>query len=209
MRSGTVRSVLGRLPGICGTVVVVEDGRQLDDGVDLIMMATGFSVALPFFSDEVLQELAFEPETLRRPLLHRSVSHPSTRLRYAAFVGLYKGPFMGVVELHAKWAARVLPDQHPRPSEAAQRAGSERFETRIIGDLEDIAATTKGKWVCLDFQCSAGKLAALSKDSELFQQLSVRNLLARRLLLALRYSLTIHQRRKMYATSTNISKVAS
>jgi len=175
VRNGTIKSVLGRLTDISGTSLVLEDGRQLDDGVDIIIMATGFSAAMPFFSDEILQELAFESRTLRHPLLlHRSVFHPSPKLRNAAFVGLYRGPYMGVIELHAKWAARVLSGQHPRPSEDEQRAGI-AFEQTIrdadppiqfphgdyVGLMKDLARelgidpTTAWKGRDIDVICAA------------------------------------------------------
>lgn len=129
--SGIIKPVLGRLASIRGTSLVLEDGAQLDDGADLIIMATGFATAMPFLGDDILQELAFESKNLHHPLLlHRSVFHPSPKLKNAAFVGVYRGPFMPVVELHAKWAAGVLSGQHPRPGEDEQRTGI-AFEQKI------------------------------------------------------------------------------
>lgn len=146
--NGTIKPVLGRLASTRGPVLVLEDGTRLDDRVDVIIMATGFATSMPFFSDEILRELAFEPRDLRHPLLlHRSVFHPSPRLRNAAFVGLYRGPYMAVVELHAKWAARVLSGQYPRPSEDEQRAGI-AFE-RKIRDAEPPMQFPHGDYVGL------------------------------------------------------------
>ncbi|KAF8321340.1 FAD/NAD(P)-binding domain-containing protein, partial [Clavulina sp. PMI_390] len=131
VRHGTIHPVLGRLRGFRGSDLLLGDGSVLPGLVDVVIMSTGFSSSMPFFGADVLEDLSLTPEELRHPaLLYQNIFHPSPRLQDAAFVGVYRGPYMGVIELQAKWVAQVFGGKKPAPSTEEQLSGIE-LERRI------------------------------------------------------------------------------
>ncbi len=128
-----------QLPGLVRTgQLTVEPGRavrlgddylRLDTGTDVpcdaIVWCTGYRPGLAALSGKELAALAFAPDDLLQPwLLHQCTFHPD--LPGMAFVGLYRGPFFGVIELQARWACAVLSGQLPPPSPERLRAGLEQ-----------------------------------------------------------------------------------
>jgi cation diffusion facilitator CzcD-associated flavoprotein CzcO len=122
VRAGVISLHARRLESVQGQHLVLDDGTQLEEPVDVIITATGFRTSIPFFDDDILATLSYAPSDPTTPfLLYRNTLHPS--LPTAAFVGMYRGPYQGVIELQARWAAKVLSGQLPIPSEQTQRDG--------------------------------------------------------------------------------------
>lgn len=102
------------------------DGLRLDTGTDVpcdaIVWCTGYRPGLAGLSGSELAVLGFDPDDLLQPwLLHKCTFHP--RLPGMAFIGLYRGPYFGVIELQARWSCAVLSGQLPPPSREQQQAG--------------------------------------------------------------------------------------
>jgi cation diffusion facilitator CzcD-associated flavoprotein CzcO len=127
-----------RLPGLIRSgQVTVEPGRALrlerdhlvlDTGTevscDAIIWCTGYRPDLPLLSGSELAALAFDPHDLLQPLLlHKCTFHPD--LPGMAFIGLYRGPFFGVIELQARWSCAVLSGQLAPSTQEQLRAGLE------------------------------------------------------------------------------------
>src|SRR2546427_12971141 len=73
-----------------------------------------YVLKLPFFSDKRRELLDFSPEDRLQPvLLHKCTFHPD--MPSLAFVGVYRGPFFGVMELQARWACAVISDSRSLP----------------------------------------------------------------------------------------------
>ena len=95
-------------------VAVEESGVLLEDGskieADSIIFCTGFSTYLPYFEESLLKEMEFEENDQFQPLLlHEGVFHP--KLPNMAFIGMYRGPYFGIMELQSRWACMAFADK--------------------------------------------------------------------------------------------------
>lgn len=98
----------------------LEEGKlvfqdQSHENVDAMIFCTGYRADLPFFSSEILDQLGFQPDDELQPLLLHKTVFPKN-LFGMAFVGLYRGPYFGVMELQARWACMVFSGNLPPPS---------------------------------------------------------------------------------------------
>lgn len=93
-----------------GSVVVSSgDGEQVIDDIAAIILATGFEAtdSLNFLPDDVLKTLNFDPKCPALPLvlhLNSTVHHDIPDL---GFVGFYRGPFWGVMEMQARLLGKL------------------------------------------------------------------------------------------------------
>jgi dimethylaniline monooxygenase (N-oxide forming) len=73
----------------------------------------------------VCKTLSYDPtDKFVSHIAHRTVMHPE--LPNLSLVGLYRGPFFGIIELQARWAAALVAGAVPRPSAASAQAGIDR-----------------------------------------------------------------------------------
>lgn len=159
-----------------------EMSRTLIEGVDAIIFATGYKpTSFPnFLSQQILEGLAYQPNDNFLPvLLYDQILHPSlisyspnvcstdeAAYVHAGFIGMYKGPYFGVLESQARYLAglfqgTIKPPPKPELEEGisgfrAMRDGrnSGRFELRgqwswgdylgIMGELEGRVLEAKG-----------------------------------------------------------------
>jgi dimethylaniline monooxygenase (N-oxide forming) len=122
VRSGAVAVKRTAELGFDASGALFSDGSRLD--VDAVVMCTGYTTRLPFFDDDVLRTISFDPHEQFLPtLLHRHVFHPD--LPGVAFVGHYRGPYFPVMELQARWVARVFAGELSPPSKAEMLDGIE------------------------------------------------------------------------------------
>jgi len=119
VREGKVEVVRGRLTGIDddGTLRISDAGTggvepQSDSAalrhIDRVICCTGYTCQLhDLLSPEILSVLDYDPDDGFGPVtLAWDTLHPS--LPGLAFCGMYRGPYMGVVELQARLAAGAL-----------------------------------------------------------------------------------------------------
>lgn len=112
----------GRVLRVSGSTLELSDGGPPLHDIDTLILCTGVRPHLPFLPDSVLQQLSYTPDDNFVPLaLHRGVFHPD--VPGLAFVGMYRGPYFGVVELQARLAAATLSGLLPPEPEEVQRAG--------------------------------------------------------------------------------------
>ncbi len=117
-REVLVRS--GELTGLGPDSAAFFDGTEAK--IDAVVFATGYRLELPFLSEPEKTCLAFDPsDSLQPTLLHRATFHPG--LPGIAFVGLYRGPFFGIVELQARWATGVFSGNAPELDRLRAAAG--------------------------------------------------------------------------------------
>lgn len=75
-------------------------GVPLCSNIDSVIFCTGYKTRFPFFSSRILNILQYNSEEQFMPLvLHRNMIHPD--LPQLGFVGMYRGPFFGVMEKQA------------------------------------------------------------------------------------------------------------
>jgi len=130
--SGHISLHKGHLSSISGTQLTLdlESSPPLLDNITHIIFATGFrpSSATQILDPSILSELNFSPKEFFLPYtLYQSTLHPA--LPNAAFVGNHRGPFWGIIELQAMWAAGLFSGALPWPSVQEMQVGIEQEKT--------------------------------------------------------------------------------
>ncbi|XP_070602905.1 dimethylaniline monooxygenase [N-oxide-forming] 2-like isoform X2 [Erythrolamprus reginae] len=138
------------------TSAIFEDGTVVEN-VDIVIFATGYSVAFPFVDKSVL-----EVEDNRVPL-YKHVFPPHLEKATFAVIGLIQplGPIMPTSELQARWATRVfkglsfLPSEHAMMADTVKRnekrikwfgsSRSQSIQTSFIDYLDELAAALGSK----------------------------------------------------------------
>uniref|UniRef100_A0A673K5T6 Flavin-containing monooxygenase n=1 Tax=Sinocyclocheilus rhinocerous TaxID=307959 RepID=A0A673K5T6_9TELE len=100
--SGTV-SVKPNVKEFRGSSVVFEDGAVEDD-IDLVVFATGYTFSFPFLSSHAI------PVSKNKVSLYKYVYPPGLERPTLAVIGLIQplGAIMPISEMQARWAARVF-----------------------------------------------------------------------------------------------------
>eukprot|EP00005_Dracoamoeba_jomungandri_P014293 CAMPEP_0174267816 /NCGR_PEP_ID=MMETSP0439-20130205/35000_1 /TAXON_ID=0 /ORGANISM="Stereomyxa ramosa, Strain Chinc5" /LENGTH=451 /DNA_ID=CAMNT_0015355537 /DNA_START=30 /DNA_END=1386 /DNA_ORIENTATION=- len=94
---------------------------------DLLVLATGYRTTLPFLQEDTLSTLSFEPDNPFQPLiLHWCMFHPE--LEGMAFIGMYRGPYFGIIELQARLALYGWSGKCELPSKEVISKGIEEEE---------------------------------------------------------------------------------
>ncbi|KAJ2978806.1 hypothetical protein NUW58_g7378 [Xylaria curta] len=112
VRSALIKVRKGRLLNIVGnTAIVSSDGSEESiTDVAAVIMATGFdsSPSLSFLPKPVLDVLSHSPAhpTLPVALAFHGTHHPT--LPTLGFVGFYRSPYWGVMEMQARFVARLF-----------------------------------------------------------------------------------------------------
>ena len=142
LRVGTSRVV-----GFDADAALLADGTR--ERFDRVILATGYRVALPFFSAATLSALEHDDEDWLQPLiLHKCVWHPA--LAGLAFCGMYRGVRRAILEPAACRAA-CLPDAPRQVVPCAALAPQPYFATVEL----------QARWACGVF---SGRLPAPSVD---------------------------------------------
>ncbi|XP_069087714.1 flavin-containing monooxygenase 5-like isoform X1 [Pleurodeles waltl] len=113
------------------TSAIFEDGTVEED-IDVVIFATGYSFSFPFFEDSVLQVHN------NKITLYKNVFPPHLKKPTMALVGLIQplGAIMPISELQARWAIRVFKGLNKLPSvdemEADIAMKKEALEKRYV-----------------------------------------------------------------------------
>ena len=127
VRSGRIHLHLGHLISVADSQLQVTHENTteiLPPEITHIVFATGFrpSSSLSFLPEHLLSAFEFSPNDNFLPfLLHHEMIHPS--FPNAAFVGHYRGPYWGIIELQARYASGLLSGGLLWPTEAEMREG--------------------------------------------------------------------------------------
>ncbi|XP_039547906.1 si:dkey-239i20.2 isoform X1 [Pimephales promelas] len=111
--SGTV-SVKPNVQEFRGSSAVFEDGTVEDD-IDLVVFATGYTFSFPFLSSHVI------PVSKNKVSLYKYVYPPALEHPTLAVIGLIQplGAIMPISEMQARWATRVFKGRCKLPSMSA------------------------------------------------------------------------------------------
>jgi hypothetical protein len=113
VRSGRIITTSGRVVSFSNdnsSVVISSESReQVVDDIAAVVLATGFEAtnSLSFLEEDVLQTLGYDPNCSPLPLvldMHSTVYHGIPDL---GFVGFYRGPFWGVIEMQARFLGKL------------------------------------------------------------------------------------------------------
>ena len=110
--------------------IELEDGTVLP-GIDRIIACTGYRSHLDFLAPEILETLQYEESDSFAPLVMcHDTFHP--KLPGLGFVGMYRGPYFGVMELQARLLAGLFSKQID-PTGRMMRAGlGRRWKPRSV-----------------------------------------------------------------------------
>ncbi|CAK7566154.1 MAG: hypothetical protein SEPTF4163_004090 [Sporothrix epigloea] len=112
VRSGAITLTTGKLELVSNKQVSVTtaSGSSLIDNVVAVVMATGFNAtsSLSFLPDSVKKTMSFDETDTRQPLAlaFHDTHHPS--VPSLAFVGFYRSPYWGVMEMQARVATALI-----------------------------------------------------------------------------------------------------
>ncbi|RAL10441.1 uncharacterized protein BO97DRAFT_471714 [Aspergillus homomorphus CBS 101889] len=166
VRAGTINTTIGRVAAIshahsssahASVEIKLPTGESMVlDDVAAIILATGFtpSESLAYLPPAVLSTLEYSPHDPFIPLILDNKGTTRAEMPDLGFVGFYRGPYWGVMEMQARslaarWTAHATAsaDDHP-PSSLALARESERAKLRQIRRPSkanpDIAAVTAG-----------------------------------------------------------------
>lgn len=118
VRSGLITLSQGKLDSVTGSTVTVKPNSK--DGepttitdVAAIVLATGFEAApsISYLPDEIQQTLAVDPTNLDNTLLlaFHGTHHPD--VPNLGFVGFYRSPYWGVMEMQARFLTELWTQQ--------------------------------------------------------------------------------------------------
>ncbi len=99
---------------------------HLKNGVDItadaLIFATGYRATLPFLEPQVLDQIGFSPDDPLQPLLLLHTIFPPN-IPHLFFVGMYRGPFLGVIEMQARNVCLTISGKIPLPTEEEMQEG--------------------------------------------------------------------------------------
>ncbi|KKA23214.1 Pyridine nucleotide-disulfide oxidoreductase [Rasamsonia emersonii CBS 393.64] len=142
VRSGDVRVTIGRVcavhrssrgPGTLQVQLSNGETTTLED-VAAIVFATGFTPfdSLSFLPEDVLSQLEYSAEDPFLPLVLDGKGSSRAEVPDLGFVGMYRGPYWGVMEMQARRLARQW---SPSPAEDPGRT-AERQQLRTLRNAD-------------------------------------------------------------------------
>ena len=111
------------------------NGFELTDGrhhaCDSVVFCTGFDMTIPYLGNSILETCHFDAKDNFQPLiLNKSTLHPA--YPSLGFVGMYRGPYLPVMEMQARWIAGTFSNAIAPPSkEAHEKALEDEWNIRL------------------------------------------------------------------------------
>ncbi|CAE7541488.1 FMO5 [Symbiodinium sp. CCMP2592] len=131
VRAGKL-SVAEKVRQVTGSTVHFSDGSSED--FQVILVATGYDLDLPFLAPEVKEAIHLAQDQLQPVILSHAV-WPPEEFSDLAFVGLYRGPYFAVLELQARWVCGVFSGRLQAPGEDSRRSSLQQaWALRNLGD---------------------------------------------------------------------------
>lgn len=113
VRSGFISVSRGKLSSLSGTTATVSPSNETIDNIAAVVLATGFDAApsLAFLPQDVLDAISYDPSQTDLPavLAFHGTHHPS--FPTLGFVGFYRSPYWGVMEMQARFVARMWAEE--------------------------------------------------------------------------------------------------
>jgi hypothetical protein len=130
VRSGMIQTSMGRVTsvhlnrdtGLSSILYEGSNGTMMIDNVAAIVMATGFTPcrSLSFLPDEVLDTLEYSGTDSFSPLILDKGCTVRSEIPDLGFVGFYRGPYWGVMEMQARYLGNLWSGGH-NVSETGQK----------------------------------------------------------------------------------------
>lgn len=114
VRSGDIKTVRGVVTGLApghSNAIIVEDDEQKQtiEDIGAVILASGFDAApsISFLSEEILNHLSFDKTSDEFPLELSVHSTINASLPSLGFVGFYRSPYWGVIEMQARFLGKL------------------------------------------------------------------------------------------------------
>lgn len=134
VRSGLINVSRGKLESLDGRTAVIGPSAEKIEDVAAVVLATGFdaSSCLSFLPDAALRTLDFQPEHKDFPIALGFHGTQHRDLPSLGFVGFYRSPYWGVMEMQARFLAALWTPTSvaPRPTGLAAALADETDEQR-------------------------------------------------------------------------------
>jgi dimethylaniline monooxygenase (N-oxide forming) len=125
---GSIQPLRGDFQFAGGKHIIVRDQDQIRyHEADLVLFATGFQADCDFLDPALQFQIGYKAEDRFMPI-PLSDSVWSAAGDTLGFVGLYRGPFLGVMELQARWVAAVMSGQAEKPYISLEAMDSLRYQ---------------------------------------------------------------------------------
>ncbi|PTB39270.1 hypothetical protein M441DRAFT_144214 [Trichoderma asperellum CBS 433.97] len=123
VRSGMITLSFGKVISLENDLVTLDDnGAQIDD-IAAVILATGFdpSPCVDFLPQDILDTLQHSPQHYNQALAlaFHGTHHPD--VPNLGFVGFYRSPYWGVMQMHARFIAELWSNQADNLPDALQR----------------------------------------------------------------------------------------
>ncbi|GFP57828.1 dimethylaniline monooxygenase [N-oxide-forming] 1 [Trichoderma asperellum] len=123
VRSGMITLSFGKVISLENDLVTLDDnGAQIDD-IAAVILATGFdpSPGVDFLPQDILDTLQHSPQHYNQALAlaFHGTHHPD--VPSLGFVGFYRSPYWGVMQMHARFIAELWSNQADNLPDALQR----------------------------------------------------------------------------------------
>lgn len=133
---GRVVSVDSRIEARVASIDIEKSdgGLKTIDNVSVLVMATGFTPfdSLSFLSADVLSALEYSEADPFLPLVLDQGGTLRSEMEEIGFVGFYRGPYWGVMEMQARFLGQIWANRSNTP----QATHSQRHSLRILRDSE-------------------------------------------------------------------------
>ncbi|KAH7034775.1 uncharacterized protein B0I36DRAFT_84036 [Microdochium trichocladiopsis] len=110
VRSGLIEVSKGKVSGVSGSAVTISPSGERIEDVAAVILATGFDPAasISFLPSAVQEAISFDPSNVNLPaaLAFHGTHHPT--FPSLGFVGFYRSPYWGVMEMQARFVAQML-----------------------------------------------------------------------------------------------------
>lgn len=118
VRSGLITTSHGKLASLTGNTATLGPSNEQVSEIAAVILATGFdaSSSLSFFNPSILQTLSLSPTDIKNTvaLAFHGTHHPA--IPNLGFVGFYRSPYWGVMEMQARFLATLWSSPYPTPS---------------------------------------------------------------------------------------------
>ncbi|OOQ82940.1 hypothetical protein PEBR_36677 [Penicillium brasilianum] len=142
VRSGEIETIMGRVTSIhpqtdtkiASIRIETTEGPRILEDVTSIVMATGFTPfdSLSFLPEDVLSSLDYDKTDPFLPLILDKGGTLRSEIPVIGFVGFYRGPYWGVMEMQAKFLGKEWADDQSSSTGTQTNADSQREILRIL-----------------------------------------------------------------------------
>jgi hypothetical protein len=175
VRSGGIEAVMGRVtsihpksdPRTASINIETAEGSRTLDNVTSMVMATGFTPfdSLSFLPKDVQSSLEYNKEDPFIPLILDKGGTLRSEIPDIGFVGFYRGPYWGVMEMQAKFLGKEWTKEHDTSSVGTEAETKDQSQRELLRNLRQPSTECRrGQFPMGDY---VGLMETFAKDLEI------------------------------------------